>query len=99
MAGVPVADMADLKITNMRDGMKPGDVAHVPVQNDITRLMEHQNYEEVRAQALSFAANTRVGPEVGHGGHTQTLIQREHQRKFGGQVLADTPGGGRRGVD
>ena len=40
MAGVPVSEMSGLKITNMRDNMREGDVAAIPVQNDVTRQMD-----------------------------------------------------------
>jgi hypothetical protein len=99
MLNVPVSDVSDLKITNMRDGMKPGDTAFIPVQNDVSRLMDNPGMVAAQQQALAYAANTRVGPEVGHANYTQNLITREHSRRFGGVTYADTPGGGRRGLD
>ncbi len=98
MLNVPVSDVADLKMTNMRDGMKQGDTAFIPVQNDVTRAMDNPNMAQVQQQAMAYAANTRVGPEVGHANYTQTMITREHARRTQG-VWVDTPGGGRRGVD
>lgn len=96
---VPASDVSDLKMTNMRDGMKQGDTAIIPVQNDVTRVMDNPNMAQVQQQAMAYAANTRVGPEVGHANYTQTLIAREHARRVSGAVWNDTPGGGRRGVD
>jgi len=40
-AGCDASDMAGLKITNMRDNMKQGDIAAMPVVNDITRQMDY----------------------------------------------------------
>jgi hypothetical protein len=40
MAGVSVSEMSHLKVTNIRDARHPGDVAAVPVVNDVTRQMD-----------------------------------------------------------
>jgi len=40
MAGVPVAEMSHLKITNMRDNVQVGESAAMPVVNDVTRQMD-----------------------------------------------------------
>jgi hypothetical protein len=39
MAGVPVSEMSHLKVTNIRD-TKEGEVAAMPVVNDVTRQMD-----------------------------------------------------------
>jgi hypothetical protein len=39
MAGVPVSEMSHLKVTNIRD-TKEGEIAAIPVVNDITRQMD-----------------------------------------------------------
>lgn len=43
MAGVPVSEMSDLKITDLRSTRYPGEVAAPPVVNDVTRHMEAVN--------------------------------------------------------
>jgi hypothetical protein len=40
MAGVPVSEMSHLKVTNIRDARHPGEVAAIPVVNDVTRQMD-----------------------------------------------------------
>jgi hypothetical protein len=39
-AGCSPSEMSGLKITNLRDNMKQGDVAAMPVVNDVTRQMD-----------------------------------------------------------
>ena len=38
--GVPVAEMSHLKVTNIKDNCKPGEVAAMLVVNDVTRHMD-----------------------------------------------------------
>lgn len=39
-AGVPVSEMSDLKVTNMRDARHPGEVAAIPVTNAVSQQMD-----------------------------------------------------------
>lgn len=40
MAGVPVADMSGLKLTNLKDNTRYGEIAAVQPVNDVTRQMD-----------------------------------------------------------
>jgi hypothetical protein len=40
MAGVPVSDMSSLKITDLRDNTKPGEIAMPTVNNAVTQQMD-----------------------------------------------------------
>ena len=39
-AGVPVSEMASLKVTNMRDNVREGESYAMPVRNEVTRQMD-----------------------------------------------------------
>lgn len=41
MAGVPVAEMAGLKMTDLKDNTHYGEIAAMPVVNDVTRQMDY----------------------------------------------------------
>lgn len=40
LAGVPVSEMAHLKVTNLKDNTREGEVAAMPVVNEVTRQMD-----------------------------------------------------------
>ena len=40
MAGVPVSEMSHLKVTNLKDNTREGEVAAMPVVNAVTRQMD-----------------------------------------------------------
>jgi endogenous inhibitor of DNA gyrase (YacG/DUF329 family) len=61
-AGVPVSEMSDLKITNMRDNGREGDIAAVPVVNDVTRQMDALN-----AKGGQMGFGSQSGPEFAAG--------------------------------
>lgn len=56
LAGCSASDMADLKVTNWRDNMKQGDIAAMPVVNDITRHMD-------RMKSMNPNAQVGYGPD------------------------------------
>jgi hypothetical protein len=57
MAGVPVSEMSHLKVTNLRDNTRSGEVAAMPVVNEVTKQMDM-----LRARGLP----------VGFGGQADT---------------------------
>ena len=40
MAGVPVSEMSHLKVTNLKDNTREGEVAAMPVVNEVTKQMD-----------------------------------------------------------
>jgi len=58
MAGCPPSEMASLKITNMRDHLRPGDIAAMPVVNDVTRQMDAL---AVQGRPIGFGASDGIG--------------------------------------
>lgn len=78
MAGVPVAEMSGLKITNMRDNMREGDIAAVPVQNEVTRQMDRMS---AAGMPIGFQAGIPATGAPSTGAQVLGAIQR---RNMGG---------------
>ena len=84
-AGVPVSEMSHLKVTNIRDNLKPGEIAAMPVVNDVTRHMD-------RMRAM--------GNSVGFGGPADTTSTATGAITVNGQVIQGIqPRAGMRAMD
>lgn len=70
MAGVPVSEMSDLKITNLND-RRDAEVAAMPVQNSVTQHMETMNQRGAQfgyqAGGSEWAAGTAQGAVTVNG--------------------------------
>ena len=66
MAGCDASDMAGLKITNMRDHMKPGDIAAIPEVNDITKHMDAMRARNPNTQ-VGYGSDASAGSEFAAG--------------------------------
>ena len=75
MAGVPVSEMSGLKITNMRDNMREGDIAAMPVQNEVTRQMDRMT---AAGMPIGFQAGINTGGGSGAGAQVLGAIQRKN---------------------
>ena len=65
-AGVPVSEMANLKMTNMRDNVQVGENYAMPVVNDVTRQMDALKSQGgqfgfVGGDGAGFATGTATG--------------------------------------
>lgn len=90
--GVPVSDVSDLKMTNLRD-THYGETAHVPVVNDVTRLMDAApdatGFQQLGAQ---LSAGTQVGPLPNVGAKFQTHLRKFHATQGAGwNAMSDNP--------
>lgn len=76
-AGVDVSEMSSLKITNIRD-TKPGEIAHVPVDNEVTRQMARSGRDGWGDQQAGseYAAGTATGAVSLNGRITQGIAPR-----------------------
>jgi hypothetical protein len=66
MAGCDASDMKDLKITNLRDNMKQGEIAAIPVVNDVTRQMDAIAARNPNSM-FGFGGGAGAGLEFGAG--------------------------------
>ncbi len=74
--GVPASDVADLKITNLRDARNPGEIAAVPVVNDVSKIMDRGIGGFQGSNGAEFAAGTKVGHYPNAGARAIGAIQR-----------------------
>jgi hypothetical protein len=86
-AGCDPSDMAGLKITNLRDNMKQGDIAAMPVVNDVTRQMDAIAQINPNSQfgfgggagaGLSFSSAVPSGPSPNAGARFQRAVNETH---------------------
>lgn len=86
MAGVPVSEMSDLKITNLRSTTHEGDVAAVPVSNEVSRLMDKGVGGFQGGNAVEYGSSVQTGPFPNAGAHMRTALQAHHGVVTGGAV-------------
>jgi hypothetical protein len=92
MAGVPVSEMSDLKITNLRDNKGYGDVMAPPPPSlggfggGAPIPMPAQLSDPMRASALSSQ-----GPHPNAGARMQSVIREMHAKTGQGHAVGDRP--------
>ncbi len=92
MAGVPVSEMSDLKITNLRDGQREGDVSAPPVVNDVTRFMQQTGVGGFRgADGSGYSGAVQAGPFANSGAKMRTALQNHHTELSRGSAVSDVP--------
>jgi hypothetical protein len=93
LAGTSVADMSDLKITNMRDNQRQGDYAVPEVSNAITQFMQaHPEAGGFRSsEALAYSGSVATGPEPNAGAKMRTTLHNYHGQATGGTAVSDRP--------
>lgn len=90
--GVSASDVSDLKMTNLRD-TKYGEVAHVPVVNEVSKLMDAApNATGFQTQGVQLSAGTQVGPLPNVGAKFQTQLRKFHATQGAGwNAMSDNP--------
>lgn len=84
-AGVPASEMSDLKITNIKTGVKPGE-SYVPeVRNAVTEQMDIMKARGGQvgftgADAAHLAGQVKTGPYPNAGANVLSRIQRMNGR-------------------
>lgn len=81
MAGVSPSEMSSLKVTNMRDNVKPGETHAAPIQNAVTdqmAVMAAKGHQVGFAQmdAAALASGVRTGPHPNAGAKAIQSVQR-----------------------
>lgn len=80
MAGVPVADMADLKITDMKDNLQQGEIAAVTkVVNPVSQVMDaFPDRFGFRTDGAGHSDAVMTGPHPNAGARAQSMVRRHH---------------------
>ncbi len=84
MTGQDRADFNDMKITNLQDNLREGDVAAMPMPvNDVTRRMDEMRARGIPvgfgADGAGFAEATRTGPSPYAGLAASNMVKQFHQ--------------------
>jgi hypothetical protein len=93
MAGVPVSEMSDLKITDLRPTTHAGDVAAVPVNNLVTQFMaaNPQAAGFRGGDGLGYSGAVSQGFQPNRGAQMRSVVQSEHGAKFAPGAVSDRP--------
>lgn len=81
MTGASVSEMSGLKITNMKDNQRAGDIAASLPSNPVSELMasKPQQFGFQGGSGLGFSGPVSSGPEPSKGARTRTALQNIHQ--------------------
>ena len=90
MLGVSKADMSDLKITDLRSTRHEGDVAAVPVNNEVSRLID-RGVGGFQGDGAGYSAGVQTGPVPNAGAHMRTQLQNHHGQVTRGAGVSDRP--------
>jgi len=79
LAGVPVSEMSDLKITDIRGGTYEGETAIKPVVNEVTQHMDMVNARGGQlgwqgSNAVEYSAAVQTGPFPNMGAKVRSAI-------------------------
>lgn len=88
MTGLDASEFANMKITDMKDNLREGDVAAVPVNNVVSQAMAAApNLTGFQNQnALGYAAAAHVGSDAHAGAKTASMLRQAHAAKHGNAV-------------
>lgn len=87
LAGEP-----SLKMTNLKDNLRAGDIAEVPIVNDVSRLVDTapQMFGHT-TQGLAFSQGVSQGHFPNAGARTQEVIRSQHTQLAGPGTVSDRP--------
>lgn len=93
MAGVDKSEMSSLKITNLRDNLRTGDIAAMPVVNDVSRAIDqapsHFGFQSNQSAAAEYASSAHAGPYPYAGARAKNMVRAMHARS--GETVTDLP--------
>lgn len=92
MLGVPTAEMSDLKVTNLKDARKPGDIAAVPVNNAVSQIIDRGIGGWKGSNGVEYSAGVQAGAFPNAGAHMRTTIHQHHTELSRGVAVCDRPG-------
>lgn len=92
--GIPESETAHMKMTDMKDSLREGDIAAVTRPTPTSTFMQQNSaaVEQARIAGAQFAANTRVGPFPGAGDRARQNVGAMHA-----EMVAQMVASGKRG--
>jgi hypothetical protein len=92
VGGGTASDYSSLKITDMKDNLRAGDIAAMPVRNAVTEHMER--YKQggfTGGEAVGYSGAVQTGPFPNAGAKMRTNIQQHHATISQGAAVSDVP--------
>lgn len=92
LAGVPVSEMSNLKITNLND-RRDVEVQAMPVNNPVSQFMD-QNPQAAGfrgGDGLAYSAAVAAGPGANAGAKARTALQSYHAELSHGVAVSERP--------
>lgn len=91
-AGVPTSEMADLKITNLRETRHEGAVAAVPVNNPVSQFMQQNpSAGGFGVDGVGYSGQVAAGPSPNRGARVQSMVRQMHAEGMGWDKVGDRP--------
>ena len=92
MGGGAASDYSGLKITDMKDNLRAGDIAAVPVRNAVTEHMERfKQGGFTGADGAGYSGSVQEGSFPNAGAKMRTSIQQHHGMISHGSAVSDVP--------
>ncbi len=92
MAGTSVEDMSVLKITDMKDNTREGEIAAPSVGANLAALgMRSLDQGFTGNQASEYGQQVQSGPLPNMGAKMRTALQTHHSKSSGGMAVSDRP--------
>lgn len=81
MVGAPVSEMSGLKITNMVDNQRPGDLAVPMPSNPVSNFMQQNPAASGfgTGRGVEYSTAVQQGAHPNAGARTRTMVQNLHQ--------------------
>lgn len=96
--GVPKSELSHLKITNMNEATRPGDVAAIPVNNVVSQAMAAApgltGFQGANGIGYSGPVQISTSPKAqdqNAGARFQTLLREEHGKRTNFTAVGDRP--------
>lgn len=90
--GVSASEMSDLKVTNLKDASRPGEIAAVPVNNAVSQVMAQGVGGFRGTDGLGYSASVQTGAFANSGAKMRTAIHQIHTDISRGSAVCDRPG-------
>jgi hypothetical protein len=95
MTGQPVSEFSDLKITNMRDNLKQGEMAIAPVNNSVTQQMDAMKSRGMPVgfgtNGAGFSGDVRSGKYANAGAKMIDVVRSQHAKATGSVGMSSMP--------
>ncbi len=92
VGGGTATDYSSLKITDMNDNLRAGDIAAKEVSNPVTQFMAQTGIGGFTGgQGVGYSGAVQTGPSPNAGARMRTTLQQHHATISHGAAVSDVP--------